>query len=88
MRMTIEHPLKAWLRENRKTANQLCQEFDLPVSTIYRVIEGKHIEPGVILALAIEHATGGDVTVRDIAVWSAQLMEIQESERTDGESEA
>lgn len=51
--MTIDDRLKAILKERNISIYKLSKEAGIPVSNIYKIIQGKNLNPGVYTVKAI-----------------------------------
>lgn len=51
--MIISDRLRAILKERNISAHKLSKEADIPVSNIYKIIQGKNSNPGVYTVKAI-----------------------------------
>lgn len=51
--MTIDDRLNRILKERNISIHKLAKESDIPVSNIYKIIQGKNLNPGVYTVKAI-----------------------------------
>ena len=56
--MTIDDRLRAILKVRNISAHKLSKEADIPVSNIYKIIQGKNLNPGVYTVKAIADYLG------------------------------
>lgn len=56
--MTIDDRLKEILKERNISIHKLSKEADIPVSNIYKIIQGKNLNPGVYTVKAIADYLG------------------------------
>lgn len=56
--MTIDDRLNRILKERNISINRLSKEADIPVSNIYKIIQGKNLNPGVYTVKAIAYYLG------------------------------
>lgn len=56
--MTINDKINQLLKERNISANKLAKEADIPVSNIYKIIQGKNLNPGVYTVKAIADYLG------------------------------
>lgn len=54
----INDKLREILRKRNISANKLAKEADIPVSNIYKIIQGKNLNPGVYTVKAIADYLG------------------------------
>lgn len=51
--MTIDDKLRAILKERNISIHKLSKEAGIPVSNIYKIVQGKNLNPGVYTVKAI-----------------------------------
>lgn len=56
--MEISDKINQILKERNISANKLAKEADIPVSNIYKIIQGKNLNPGVYTVKAIADYLG------------------------------
>ena len=56
--MKISDTLEVILREKNISIHKLAKEADIPVSNIYKIIQGKNLNPGVYTVKAISYYLG------------------------------
>lgn len=56
--MTIDDRLKEILKERNISIHKLSKEAEIPVSNIYKIIQGKNLNPGVYTVKAIADYLG------------------------------
>lgn len=56
--MTIDDRLRTILKETNISIHKLSKEADIPVSNIYKIIQGKNSNPGVYTVKAIADYLG------------------------------
>lgn len=56
--MKISDTLEVILREKNISIHKLAKEADIPVSNIYKIIQGKNLNPGVYTVKAIAYYLG------------------------------
>ena len=56
--MTIDDRLNQILKERNISIHKLSKEADIPVSNIYKIIQGKNLNPGVYTVKAIADYLG------------------------------
>ncbi|WP_018590424.1 helix-turn-helix domain-containing protein [Terrisporobacter glycolicus] len=56
--MTIDDRLRVILKERNISIHKLSKEADIPVSNIYKIIQGKNLNPGVYTVKAIADYLG------------------------------
>ena len=62
--MTVGDILEVILRERNISIYKLSKEADVPVSNIYKIIQGKNLNPGVYTVKAIADYLG--ITIDDL----------------------
>ena len=63
------HPLATWLKGKGISALQFGKEHNIPFGTLYSHMRGDR-DPATRVMLAIENATGGEVTLRQQVDWT------------------
>ena len=63
------HPLTLWLDQTGEQAYQFANRLGIAPSTLYRVLNGAQVDPGVLLLTQIMHGTGRAVTVGAMTQW-------------------
>lgn len=56
--MTINNKINRLLEERNISVNKLAKEADIPSSNIYKIIQGKNLNPGVYTVKAIADYLG------------------------------
>lgn len=56
--MGINSKLKRILREKKISINKLAIEADIPVSNIYKIVQGRNLNPGIYTIKAIADYLG------------------------------
>lgn len=56
--MTINNKINRLLEERNISVNKLAKEAEIPVSNIYKIIQGKNLNPGVYTVKAIADYLG------------------------------
>lgn len=56
--MVINNKINRILKERNINVNKLAKEADIPVSNIYKIIQGKNLNPGVYTVKAIADYLG------------------------------
>ncbi|MBN9647714.1 helix-turn-helix transcriptional regulator [Terrisporobacter glycolicus] len=56
--MTIDDRLRVILKERNISIHKLAKAADIPISNIYKIIQGKNLNPGVYTVKAIADYLG------------------------------
>ena len=56
--MEISDKINQILKERNISANKLAKKADIPVSNIYKIIQGKNLNPGIYTVKAIADYLG------------------------------
>lgn len=56
--MQIDGKLKRILKEKKTSINKLAIEADIPVSNIYKIVQGRNLNPGIYTIKAIADYLG------------------------------
>lgn len=56
--MTINNKINQLLEERNISVNKLAKEADIPVSNIYKITQGRNLNPGVYTVKAIADYLG------------------------------
>lgn len=56
--MQIDGKLKRILKEKKISINKLAIEADIPVSNIYKIVQGRNLNPGIYTIKAIADYLG------------------------------
>lgn len=56
--MAINDKINQLLKERNININKLAKEADIPVSNIYKIVQGKNLNPGVYTVKAIADYLG------------------------------
>lgn len=70
MKKKIVHPLERWINARKTTLYGLARDAKMSFRALYRHVDPKSdVDPKASTIIAIEDATGGDVTAQEQINW-------------------